>query len=103
MKMKIKKGDEIQVTAGKDKGKKGKVEKVLPKLAKIVVAGVNMYKRHQKSRGKDQPGGIIDITRPLPVANVAFLCPKCQRVTRIGLKKVADKTVRFCRKCKEEI
>ncbi len=103
MKMKIKKGDEVQVMLGKDKGKKGKVEQIFPKLARVLVAGVNIYKRHRKSRGQNQPGGIIDITKPLPVANIALICPKCQQPTRVGWKLQGEKRVRICRKCGQEI
>lgn len=95
--MKFKKGDEILVTAGKDRGKRGKIEKVIPKKQAILVAGVNIYKRHLKPRGQDKPGGIIDITKPLSVAKIALICPKCGKPTRVGYQMGG---VRFCRKCK---
>ena len=103
-KIKIKKGDTIKVMAGKDKGKTGKVEKVFPKQAKVLVAGVNIYKRHLKPRGEGKPGGIIDIVKPLPLANVALLCPKCQQPTRVGF--IFDKQkekLRICKKCQEQL
>ncbi|MBI4100541.1 50S ribosomal protein L24 [Candidatus Microgenomates bacterium] len=100
--MKFKKGDEIIVTLGRDKSKKGKIEKIFPREDKVLVAGVNMYKRHLKTRGQGKPGGIIDITKPLPVANIALICSHCGQPTRIGYK-IDDQKKRICRKCKEEL
>lgn len=101
--MKFKKGDKVIVTAGKDKGKQGPVEKVWLREDKVTVAGVNIGKRHSKPRGQGQPGGIIDFVRPLTTSNVALLCPKCKKPTRIGFKLVKDGKVRICRKCNQEI
>lgn len=100
---KLKKGDEVIVTKGKDRGKKGKIEKIFPKLQKVLVSGVNLYKRHLKPRGQGKPGGIIDIAKPLPWANVALVCPKCSQRTRAGYKQMENQNRRICRKCKEEI
>lgn len=102
--MKLKKGDKIIVIAGKDKGRKGKIEKVLPKSAKVLIPGINVYKKHVKPRGEGQPGGIVDIVKPLSVSNIALLCPKCKQPTRIGYK--IDKSGgkhRICRKCQAVI
>lgn len=101
--MKLKKGDEVIVTAGKDKGKKGKIEKVFPRQNKVLVGGVNIYKRHTKPRGQGRPGGIIDIVKPLPVANVALICPKCGQRTRVGYRLKQEEKKRFCKKCQEII
>lgn len=102
--MKIKVGDKILVTAGKDKGREGKVTLVLPGKQSLVVEGVNKYKRHLKSRGKSQPGQIIERERPLPVANVALVCLKCKQQSRVGYQVNREgKKVRVCRKCKGEI
>lgn len=102
--MKIKKNDKVKVMAGKDKGREGVVEKVFLKEDKVLVIGVNMYKKHKKSRGERDKGGIIDITKPLPVANVSLICPKCGKATRVGylLDKTGGKS-RICKKCKEII
>lgn len=101
--MKIKKNDEVLVTVGKDKGKRGKVDKLFPKKNKIIVGGLNISKKHIKPRGKDQPGSIIDLVKPLPVANVALICPKCNQAARVGLKFEAGEKVRFCKKCSQTI
>ena len=101
--MKIIKGDTVQITAGKDAGKTGKVEKVFSKTGKVVVGGMNQYKRHVKGRMQGQKSEIITITKPLPLGGIAFLCQKCKKVTRVGFKMLKDEKVRICRKCNEEI
>lgn len=94
--MKLKKGDKVRVMVGKDRGKEGAVEKVWPKLGKIAVAGVNIYKRHSKSGSAGQKGGIRDFIRPLDAAKVALICPKCHKITRVSKKRI-------CRKCQEKL
>lgn len=101
--MKLKKGDKIKVMVGKDSGKEGTVEKVWPKLAKVTVPGLNMFKRHLKARSEGQKSGIVDVVRPLPVSNIALICPKCKQITRIGYKITAKEKMRVCRKCDQEI
>ncbi len=102
--MKIRKNDKILVTAGKDKGKTGKVEKVFNKTNKVLIEGINLYKKHLKKQGEDKPGGIVEMNRPLTVANVALICPKCQKHTRVGYQfDKQHKKYRICKKCQEEI
>lgn len=101
--MKIRKGDTIIVTAGKDRGKKGKVEAVFPKEGTVAVAGVGMYKRHMKKRDEKHPGGIIDMTRPIGVAKVALVCPACKQQTRVGYLVAKSEKIRICRKCEGKI
>lgn len=102
--MKLRKNDIVIITVGKDRGRQGKISQIVRSSKKIVVEGANKYKRHVKPRDKNQTGQIIDRERPLPVANVALLCPKCKQPTRIGYKITRDnKKVRVCRKCREEI
>lgn len=92
------------MTAGKDKGKRGKVVKVLPRSRRVIVEKTNIYVKHIKPRGKDQPGQILKRERPLPVANAALVCPKCKEQTRVGYKMTREgKKVRMCRKCEGEI
>lgn len=101
--MKLRKGDEAKVTAGKDKGKTGKIERVLQEEGKVFITGINMYKRHYKPRKQNEKGGIIDIIKPLPVSNVSFLCPKCKSMARIGYRVIGGKKVRICIKCEQEV
>lgn len=95
---KFKVGDEVVITAGRDKGKKGKVEKVLQKENRLIVEKVNIYKRHRKVT-KNQPAGIYEIARPISVANVAIICPKCGKPTRVGFVIESKSKVRICKKC----
>jgi len=102
--MKLKIGDIVKVTAGKDRGRTGKIQAVNPCQMKVQVEGVNKYKKHLKARGEGKPGGIVDLERPLPIANVALICPTCKETTRVGynLEKTGGKT-RICRSCKAKI
>src|SRR3989344_3651209 len=96
---KYKVGDQVQITTGKDKGKKGKIEKVLESENKIVVAGVNVYKRHRKVT-RTQPAGIFEVTRPITASKVAIICPKCGKLTRVGFEIKGKVKSRICKKCK---
>lgn len=99
---KYKSGDEVLITAGRDKSKKGKIEKVYIKENKVVVSGVNIYKRHKKVT-RTQPAGIYEIARPLPVANIAIICPKCGKPTRVGFIMEGKTKVRICKKCQGQL
>lgn len=99
---KIKKGDNVKILAGKDSGRTGSVERVMTKTSKVVVAGVNLYKRSVKRQG-DQQGGIIDLVKPVDASNVALICPNCKKVTRVGFKIEGKEKIRICRKCGKEI
>lgn len=99
--MKLKKGDEVEIIKGKDKGKSGKIEKVFLKEQTVLVPGVNMYKRHMKARSQNQKSEIVSITKPLSMANVQIICPKCHVQTRVGYSVVDDKKNRICKKCEQ--
>ncbi len=101
--MKIKKGDTILVTRGKDKGKQGTVERASKTNETVVVPGVNEYKRHVKRNVTGQASEIITITKPMPVSVVALMCPKCKKQTRVGYIMGKSGKLRICRKCKKEI
>ena len=101
--MKLRKGDEVIITAGKDKGKKGKIEKILGKQNTVVLPGLNLYKRHLKKRDEKNPGGIVEFNRPVPIGNIALICPKCSKQTRIGYKISAKEKLRVCKKCQATI
>lgn len=105
---KLRSGDRVVVTAGKDRGREGKILRMLPDEDRAIVEGVNRYKRHRKPRGKDQPGKIEERERPLPVANVMLLCPKCGQPARVGftVKRNAEnkgKKTRVCKRCGKEL
>lgn len=102
--MKLQKGDRVKITAGKDRGREGVVEKVFSKEGKVLVPGINICKKHVKPRGEKQPGGIVEMPRPLPVAKMALLCPKCKQPTRVGYQFRKDKNKsRICQKCNQLI
>jgi large subunit ribosomal protein L24 len=100
--LKLKVGDTIKVTSGKDKERQGKIEKIFAKKAHALIPGINMYKKHVKGF-QGQKGGIYDIPRALPFSNIALLCPKCKKPTRVGFRLAGNEKVRICRKCKKEI
>jgi len=102
--MKIRKGDTVVIIAGKDKGKTGKVHRVLLKEDRVVVKGLNIIKRHSRTRGKTRQAGIIELEAPLHVSNVMLLCSKCGKPARVGLHSLDDRQrVRVCRSCGEVI
>jgi large subunit ribosomal protein L24 len=102
--LKIKKGDRVQVLTGKDRGKTGQVTRAIPESGKLIVDGINVAKKHQKATKATMQGGIIDKDMPIPVANVAVVCPTCSKPTRVGYKIDGDGTkVRVCKKCGGEM
>ena len=101
-KLHVKKDDLVMVIAGKDKGKSGKVMRVLPDSGQVMVENLNVVKRHTRpGRGKDQ-GGIIEKEAPLAASNVQLLCKGCNKPVRTGLRVLQDGSkARFCKKCNE--
>ena len=103
MAVKVKKGDRVVVTTGRDKGKKGEVLRVFPKEDRVLVSGVNMVKRHQRQT-QAQAGGIISKESPIQIANIAHVDPKTGGATRVGFKVLGDgRKVRFAKKSGEVI
>ena len=102
--MKLRKGDRVKVLTGKDRGKDGEIMRVLPDRNKVIVDGVNVAKKHQRSTKATMQGGIIDKDMPVPAANVALLCPSCGP-TRIGYRFEGDgrKKIRVCKKCGSDV
>jgi large subunit ribosomal protein L24 len=101
--MKLKKGDSIRVTSGRDKGREGKVDRVYAKQDKVLVKNINMYKKHVKKNEQMPQGGVVEISRPLSTAKVALVCPKCKKITRVGFRIDGSKKFRICRKCEAQI
>lgn len=98
--MKLKKGDTIKILSGKDKERTGKVQKIFAKKNKVLVEGVNLYKKHLKPQKEGQKGGIVEASRPLSFGKVILICPACNKSTRVGyqIDKNGKKT-RICKKC----
>ncbi len=97
--MKIRKGDNVQVLSGNDKGKTGEVLEVIPKTQKIIVKGVNIRKKHVKPRKQGEEGGIIPVECAIHASKVNVVCAKCGKATRIGYEIEKDEKVRVCKKC----
>jgi large subunit ribosomal protein L24 len=101
--MYIRKGDNVIVLTGKDKGKKGKVLSVFPDANKVLVEGVNLKKKHQKPRKRGERGQTIDVSHPLDASNVSLIDPKSGKPTRVGYKILAGKKIRIAKKSGVEI
>jgi large subunit ribosomal protein L24 len=102
---KIRKGDTVQVVRGKDKGKKGKVLKVIEEGQRALVEGVNMIKKHRRRGQQDQQQvGIVSVESALSISNLMLSCKNCNRPVRVGFNVLSDGTkTRFCKKCKETV
>jgi len=99
--MKIKKGDKVKILTGKDSGKTGKVAQVYSDRKKISVEALNLIYKNMRPRKEGESGQRIQFAAPLNVSNVALICPKCNRQTRIGYQRLENKNkVRVCKKCK---
>ncbi len=106
----IKKDDMVKVLQGKDRGKEGRVVRVLPSEGRVMVDGVALAKKHMRSSGKRstsgqqlQQGGIIDAEMFIDISNVQIVCTSCGRASRIGHRMEGDVKVRFCRRCESEL
>src|SRR5579884_2516315 len=100
---KLKKNDNVLVLAGKDKGKRGQVREMHPKDGRAIVTGINMVKRHQRSRSQTEPAGIIEKEAPIQIANLMLVRTNCGRPTRVGIHFRPDgKKSRYYKKCNED-
>lgn len=104
MRARIKKNDTVTVIAGRERGKSGKVLRVLPSSDRAIVEHLNMVKRHSKATGPQTPSGIVEKEAPIHLSNLMCLCEKCNAPTRLGKKALADGgSVRVCRRCGEQL
>jgi large subunit ribosomal protein L24 len=102
--MKIKKGDEVVVLQGKDRGKRGRVAFAFPADGKVIIDGINTAKRHTKPQSATKPGGILTKDMPIEVSNVAIVCSSCGKGVRVGYRFEPDGTkVRICRSCEGDL
>ena len=101
---KIRRGDIVQVIKGEDRGKKGKILKVIPLEGRAIVEGINLVKKHRRRTREDQQGGIISIEAPIYLSNLMLFCKHCNRPVRVGFSVLQDGSkARICKKCKEVI
>ena len=105
MKHKIHKDDNVEIIAGKDKGKRGTVLRVFEKNGhvRVLVSGANLVKKAIKRRSQQDAGGIAEVEAPLDISNVGLVCKKCGRPVKVGYKLDGDKKIRVCRKCGETL
>jgi large subunit ribosomal protein L24 len=101
--MKLRKGDQVIVNTGKDRSKTGKIISISKKSGKVIVEGINIYKKHVKPSNKYPQGGIVDKNMPLDESNVSVICPGCKKVTRVKVTGTGKDKSRICTKCKESI
>ena len=102
--MKIKTNDKVIVIAGKDKGKKGKVIRVISEKDRVAVEGVNFMKKHIKTKKQGEKGQKITVPVPINISNVSLICPKCNKQTRVGYLVLENgEKHRICKKCKQDI
>jgi large subunit ribosomal protein L24 len=100
---KIRTGDEVLVTSGRNKGQRGKVRQNLIDRDRVVIEGVNIVKKHIK-RGRARQAGIVEVEAPLHVSNVRLICPNCGQPTRVGVREgAAGKNERYCKKCEKSV
>jgi len=102
VKTKLKKGDQVQIIAGKDKGKKGRVLRIDRITERVIVEALNMVKKTQRPKNQNDKGGIIEIEAAIAASNVMVVCKKCGP-TRLGTKVDGEKKTRVCRKCGEAL
>ena len=101
---KVRRNDMVQVIAGKEKGKKGKVLRFFPMDNRAIVEGLNLVKKHQRRRQQEQQTGIAQISSPIHISNLMLICKNCNQPTRVGFLIAPDGTKsRICKKCKEPI
>ncbi len=100
----IRKNDLVMVITGRDRGKTGKVMRVIPETARVVLERLNVVKRHSRPRGAASPGGIVEKEAPIAISNVMLFCDRCNAPVRIGIKAAADGArTRVCRRCGESV
>jgi large subunit ribosomal protein L24 len=101
----LKKGDTVEVVAGSERTSKknrGQILKIDLERSRAIVQGINFTKKHQRQKKQDVQGGIIEIEAPIELSNLMFVCPKCSKTTRLGVRRVDGKRLRVCKRCGAE-
>ncbi len=101
--MKLKKGDQVKVITGKDRGKTGTIIKVHPDENRLVLEGLNLYKKRVRPKQQGKQGQTVLVPRPLAASNVLLLCPNCKEATRAGYRVDGNQKVRYCKKCEATV
>lgn len=97
--MNIKKGDNVKIIKGKDRGKNGSVLKIFPEEKRVIIDGLNLFKKRAKPKKQGQKGEVVLVPRPISLSNVMLVCQSCKNQTRIGFKTEGKNKVRYCKKC----
>ncbi|MBI2003457.1 MAG: 50S ribosomal protein L24 [Parcubacteria group bacterium] len=100
--MRIRTGDNVIMLTGKDRGKSGKVLRVLPEDAKVLVEGLNLVKKHQRPKKQGQKGEVVSAPRAVDASDVMLICRHCKKASRMGIKREDKNIIRVCKKCKGE-
>jgi len=101
--MKMRKGDQVLITSGKDRGRKGKIIETFPKKGKVVIEGINLRKKHVKPKKSGEKGQIVETPVPIDISDTKLICSKCGKPTRVGYKIEGKKKYKACKKCGGEI
>ncbi len=101
--MKLKKGDQVRIMSGKDRGKTGTVLIAFPTDEKIIVDNLNLFKKRSKPKKQGESGQIVQVARPMPASKVMIVCGNCKNPTRIGYRTESGSKIRFCKKCKANL
>src|SRR6185437_5409947 len=98
--MKLKKGDNVKIMSGKDRGKTGVILMASPTEDRVMVENLNLFKKRSKPRRQGEKGQMVEVARPMPTSKVMLICPNCKTPTRIGGRVEGNRKVRYCKKCK---
>lgn len=101
--MKIRKSDNVKILSGKDRGKTGKVLRVLPEAGKAMIEGLNLMKKHVRPRKQGEKGQRVSVPAAIDISNLMIVCPKCSKASRVGYKVTEKSKFRVCKKCGSEI
>ncbi len=101
--MKLKKGDQVKIMSGKDKGKTGTILTAMPTFEKILVENLNTVNKRMKPRKQGEVGQTLAVARPFPASRAQLICPSCKKPTRVGSRIEGTSRVRYCKKCKATI
>lgn len=97
--MRIHKDDNVKIMTGKDRGKTGKVLKVLPQKGKILIERLNLYKKHVRPKTQEEKGQVVSVPRPIDISNIMLICQSCGRAVRVGYRVEAKNKTRICKNC----
>lgn len=101
--MKLKKGDNVRIMSGKDRGKTGVIMTAFPESGRIAIDGLNVFKKRSKPRKQGEKGQVVAVSRPMAASKVMIICPNCKEPTRLGGRTEGNRKVRYCKKCRATI